>query len=87
MTDLVCAAAGKVLGQGSVLIAPDPRLGTDDFAYFSERVPGYYYFVGVGNEERGFTYPGHNPRFTVDPDALPGAAALCVQIVLDYLQG
>jgi len=86
MSDIVCKAAEKVLGPNSVEIVQEPRLGTDDFAYFSERVPGCYYFVGVGNKEKSCNYPGHNPRFAVDPEALPGAMAHYVQIVLDFLE-
>ncbi len=87
MTDLVRQAAGKVLGEQNVLELAEPSLGTDDFGYFSDTVPGCYYYVGVGNEEKGFTCPNHNPHFAVDPEALPLAAALHVQSVLDYLNG
>lgn len=31
-------------------------------------------------------YPAHNPRFVVDPKALPGAMTHYVQLVLDYLE-
>lgn len=86
MTDLIRQAAGKVLGQENVLELPEPSLGTDDFGYFSDAVPGCYYYVGVGSEAKGFTYPNHNPHFAVDPEALPLAAAIHVQTVLDYLE-
>ena len=87
MTDLVRRAAAKVLGPEHVLELAEPSLGTDDFGYFSDAAPGCYYYVGVGNESKGFTCPNHNPHFAVDPEALPLAAALHVQTVLDYLNG
>ena len=86
VSDIVCKAAEKVFGPDSAIIVNEPKLGTDDFAYFSERVPGCYYTVGVGKEEKEHNYPGHNPRFAVDPEGLPGAMAHYVQIVLDYLE-
>ena len=46
-----------------------------------------YYYIGVGNEEKGFTCPNHNPRFAADPDALPLAAAVAAQAALDFLAG
>lgn len=86
MTGLVRQAAGKVLGAGNVRELGEPSLGTDDFGYFSDAVPGCYYYVGVGCEEKGFTFPNHNPHFAADPDALPLAAAIHVQSALDFLR-
>ena len=85
MTNLVRRAAGEILGRENVLELEAPSLGTDDFGYFSDAAPGCYYYVGVGNEGKGFTLPNHNPRFAADPEALPLAAAVHVQCVLDYL--
>lgn len=87
MTALLRRAAAKVVGESNVLELPEPSLGADDFGYFSEKAPGCYYYVGVGNTAKGFTYPNHNPHFGADPDALPIAAALHVQTVLDFLEG
>lgn len=84
MTELVRRAAEKLLGKEKVLDMGEPSLGTDDFGYFSLAAPGCYYYVGVGSEEKGFTYPNHNPRFAADPEALPIAAALHAQTALDF---
>lgn len=85
VTDLLRRSAGKILGPENVLELAEPSLGTDDFGYFSDAVPGCYYYVGVGNEAKGFTYPNHNPHFAVDPDALPLAAAIEAQAAIDFL--
>ncbi len=86
MAQLVRTAAGKVFGQENVFETKYPSLGTEDIGYFMEKAPGCYYSLGVRNEEKGYTYPLHNPRFTADPDALPCGAALYVQIAEDFLQ-
>ena len=86
MAELVRRAAGEVLGRENVLELAEPSLGTDDFGYFSDAAPGCYYYIGVGNEAKGFTCPNHNPRFAADPEALPLAAAVHVQCVLDFLR-
>ena len=87
MTNLLRRSAAKVLGPENVLELAEPSLGTDDFGYFSDAVPGCYYYIGVGSAAKGFTAPNHNPRFAADPEALPLAAALHVQAVLDFLNG
>lgn len=86
MTALLRKAAGELLGESNVLELAEPSLGTDDFGFFSDAAPGCYYYIGVGNREKGFVYPNHNPRFAADPDALPYAAALHVKVVLEYLK-
>ena len=87
VTSLLRQAAAKVLGEPNVLELDAPSLGTDDFGYFSDTAPGCYYYIGVGNEEKGFTCPNHSPRFAADPDALPLAAAVAAQAALDFLAG
>lgn len=86
MTDLLRRAAGKILGPENVLELAEPSMGTDDFGYFSDAVPGCYYYIGVGNGDKGFTYPNHNPHFAADPEALPLAAAIEAQAAIDYLR-
>lgn len=86
MTKLLLGAAAKVLGPENLLEQEAPTLGTDDFGYFSALVPGCYYYIGVGNQAKGFTYPNHNPHFAADPDALPLAAAVEAQAALDFLR-
>lgn len=86
MTELCRRAAEKVVGEGNVRDA-DFSLGADDFGYFLDAAPGCYWNVGVRNEERGFTCPNHSPRFAADPGALPVAAAVHAQVVLDFLEG
>lgn len=86
MANLVRAAAGKILGRENVREMAEPSMGTDDFGYFSAQAPGCYYYIGVGNVGKGFTFPNHNPRFAVDPEALPLAAAIHAQTALDFLR-
>ena len=85
MTQLMRNAAEKLLGAENVRTTPNPSLGTEDFAYFLQAAPGCYYSLGAGNPEKGYTAPLHNPRYTVDLDALQYGAALFVQIAEDFL--
>jgi metal-dependent amidase/aminoacylase/carboxypeptidase family protein len=38
----------------------------DDFAYFQERVPGVYFFMGGSNFEKGLIAVPHSPDYAVD---------------------
>ena len=46
------------------------RMTAEDFAYYGHRVPGCFYRLGTGNDERGIVSPVHTPTFDVDEDSL-----------------
>ena len=75
----------RVLGESNVL-APRPQMGAEDFSYFARVIPGFYYFLGVGNEARGVTAMWHTPEFDVDEESLVVGAKVMAGVLLDYLQ-
>jgi len=77
-------AAVSLYGEEGV-IDTRPTGGGDDFAYFLERVPGIYAFVGGANPALGCTYPLHHPRFNLDESVLKRGAAMFAQVTEDYL--
>ena len=85
MTQIVRASAAKVLGKENVLEKPLPTMGTEDFSYFCQAAPGCNYHIGTGNPEKGPIYPGHTPKFAVDPEALLYGTAIYAQIAEDFL--
>ena len=46
------------------------RLGAEDFAYYSHKIPACFYRLGVGNKEKGITANVHTPLFNVDEEAI-----------------
>lgn len=58
-----------------------PIMGGEDFAYYLERVPGAFAFVGAGNRERGITAPHHHPQFDIDEDALKVGVEVFVRLI------
>lgn len=71
---------------GAPKVFNDYRLmGSEDAAYFLQRMPGAYAFVGAGNEANGIAEPHHSPRFQIDEDALPIAVTLLTATTLDIL--
>ncbi len=63
----------------------DITMGGEDFAFYTEQVPGCFVALGVRNEEEGAIYNVHHPKFKVDEDALPLGAALHVAFALQSL--
>lgn len=59
--------------------------GGEDFSYFQEEVPGFYFFLGgmtPGNEE---PYPHHTPDFYIDEGGLLLGVKALTQLSMDYL--
>ncbi len=61
-------------------------MGSEDMAFFFERVPGCFAFVGSANREKGLTAGHHHPRFDFDEQALPRAVALLAAAIFDFSQ-
>jgi amidohydrolase len=53
----------------AALVQGRPQLGAEDFASFSRRRPGAYFFLGVGADDRE-NAPIHSPRFCPHEGAL-----------------
>ncbi len=69
VTAAVEETAREVLGEASLEIMR-PLMAGEDFSAFQQVVPGSFFYVGAGNEEKEITYPHHHPCFTIDEDAL-----------------
>lgn len=46
------------------------RMGAEDFGYYSQKIPGCFYRLGVGNKEKGIGSGVHTPTFNVDENAI-----------------
>jgi metal-dependent amidase/aminoacylase/carboxypeptidase family protein len=42
----------------------------DDFAYFQQKIPGVYFFLGGSNIEKGIIAMNHSPNFRVDEECI-----------------
>ncbi len=69
LTALARQVATAEFGE-SRLSRMDPVMGSEDFSYFAEKVPGVFACLGTHNEAKGMVYPNHHPQFTVDEDVL-----------------
>ncbi|HXU10135.1 MAG TPA: amidohydrolase [Blastocatellia bacterium] len=86
MCELVAECASEVVGAENVIRDESVRtMGGEDMAYFLERVPGCYFFLGTRNEARGFIHPHHSPRFDIDESALPIGVEIMTRVISRYL--
>jgi amidohydrolase len=74
----------RIVGAGNV-ITLKPQMGAEDFAYYQQVIPGFYYFLGVGNRAKGITAQIHTPAFDVDEESLVIGVKVMANVLLDYL--
>lgn len=79
MYQLAYEAAVNAMGEEAV-VSTEPCLGSEDFAVYSEYVPTFFYWLGVGKE--GGSAPWHYGNFATDDNALKYGAMLLAQSVL-----
>ncbi len=69
LTNKSKAAAEEYLGKDNVM-ALEPRMTSEDFAYYSHLKPCCFYRLGTGNISKGITSGLHTPTFNVDEKSL-----------------
>ncbi len=78
-------AVVKLYGEES-LSGLQMMMGSEDFAYYSEKIPSVFAFIGSRNEELGITATNHNDHYTVDESVLKRGSAFYAQFAWDYLE-
>ena len=46
------------------------RMGAEDFAFYSHKIPGCFFRLGTANIAKGITAGVHTPKFNIDEDAI-----------------
>ncbi|MCB1694025.1 MAG: M20/M25/M40 family metallo-hydrolase, partial [Pseudomonadales bacterium] len=57
----------------------------EDFAYYEQKVPGLFFFLGVAKPGDANPAPNHSPYFYADERALPVGVKAMTYLALDYL--
>jgi amidohydrolase len=86
LTRRVLPSLQRVAGEANV--RPVPLVtGAEDFAFFAQQVPSFFFFVGVTPRDQNplLAASNHSPLFYVDEKALPTGARALATVALDYL--
>jgi amidohydrolase len=77
-------ALEAAVGKNNVM-NPLPQMVSEDFAFYQQKVPGFFFFLGVANPEKGITSMWHTDSFDLDEDALRVGMKAMAGVVLQYL--
>ena len=79
--DIAISAARKVVGDDNVTIDPPPSMGSEDFAFMLQKVPGAYVWLGAG---QGANL--HNPAYNFNDDLLITGVKYFIEVVNQELE-
>lgn len=83
---LVSASLSALRGVvGENLVAPLPQMVAEDFAFYQQKIPGFYFFLGVANPARNITAMWHTEYFDLDEESLKVGMRGMAAVVTDYL--
>ena len=83
LASFAAASFSKSLGKDKVLEV-QPIMAAEDFAYFQQRVPGVYFFLGVANAAEGWTDYVHTPTFRPDEAAIVTGVTAAASLLADF---
>lgn len=69
LNELTRKKAEVFIGKGNVE-ETEARMGAEDFGYYTQKIPGCFYRLGVMNEAEGIVSGVHTPTFNIDESAI-----------------
>ncbi len=73
-----------VAGEENVVLMK-ATTGGEDFSYFQEVVPGFYFFLGGMTPGNTTPFPHHTPDFKIDDSGMLLGVKAMTQVAIDYL--
>lgn len=68
------------------VLETEPQPPSEDFAYYLEKIPGCFFYVGAAPES-GEVYPHHHPKFDINEKSLIISAKAMAAVVVSYCDG
>ncbi|WP_067729564.1 amidohydrolase [Oceanobacillus damuensis] len=86
LTEFVANTLSEAEDEAIKEVKEFPKMSpSDDFAYFLEKVPGSYFYIGCTPKGVEKPYFNHHPKFDIDEDAILVAAKSVGYVVGSYL--
>lgn len=88
LTQRMVPTLQRVAGKENVIEAPR-RTGAEDFAFYAQEIPGFFFHVGMAppNVPVTLVATNHSPRFQIDEDGLLKGLRYMLHVTFDYMSG
>ncbi|TCN56234.1 amidohydrolase [Flavobacterium circumlabens] len=87
LTNIAVKTLDNIYGKGFVVMDyGQVPFFNDDFAYFQQKIPGVYFFLGGSNIQKGITAMNHAPNFEVDEECIKTGVKSFSFLILERLE-
>jgi amidohydrolase len=87
LTTAILPSLQKSIGKENVILVK-PETGSEDFSFFSQQVPGFYFYIGglpVGKDPKT-SASHHTPDFFLDESGFKTGVVAMSNLVVDYME-
>lgn len=81
LVDVISDVVTELLGAEHLVLLEQPSMGSEDFAYYLEHVPGVFFRLGSRDERSATRGPLHNPKTLFSEKAIPTGVIIFVGAV------
>lgn len=74
--------AKEEMGEESVQELDRPIMAGEDFAFYQQKFPGCFFFLGSGSEKEDARWEWHHPKYNVDEQSLKTAVRVMLKLAL-----
>ena len=85
MVEILKETAPGILGEDCLEEMPIV-MGSEDFSFYQQKIPGVFCFLGMGDPEKGTDAQHHSPDFKTNDSVLAEGVALLSSVALRYLE-
>jgi metal-dependent amidase/aminoacylase/carboxypeptidase family protein len=78
-------SATDVLGKENIVVMPQPSMGSEDFAWFAEKVPAAH--LRIGSKIDGLDTAIHKANYDCNELAIPTGVRVVARAALDLASG
>ena len=84
-TEIASQAVRNLFGESSLMTMDHPSMGSEDFSFYLQKIPGCYVRLGARIEEHEYI-PLHSPAFDIDEHVLKVGAAYFDEVVREAIR-
>lgn len=76
----------NLIGSENVYELPNVDTGSEDFSYYSNKIPSCYFYFGVKNDSKNCNVPFHHPLFDADEKCMPIVQSVLINSTIVLLK-
>ncbi|MBC8151574.1 MAG: amidohydrolase [Bacteroidetes bacterium] len=85
LTDQMLPTLQRLAGKDKVLLTPATTIA-EDFSFYQEKVPGFFFFLGGKSPDKKSSAPHHTPDFEIDESGFGMGVKALSHLAVEYME-